>query len=766
MGWIEGEDILVFEHKQIQSLEDFFLQLHSRAEKGVFFYRINGYSEPVRQFISRYYDMALKKGVVIEGKLPNPTEQNLSYYREIMGMDFKLNIGFITAALKKWLPRMNDSQRANVAAAILDTLTQLGQKGKTESMLQNAYIKFMCWLYYKFERIVNQLGEDDVPKILYEGAVTNYELLLFCVLSKAGCDIVLLQYQGDENYQKLDAASFYSDALHTEGLQPFPTDFSLKKIREEARRSMERERLYGPGSVWNGCINTWMDGNVLEEIRKEPSSRGSEAGVYYNALIRMDGAQDKLTYADELYRFGQDLKAAKRHTVIVDHALKKPDTTEILGIRRGNYADAVQMITGLSSNISFPADPELQKLMHRAFVDIFLEKASGQTNLNRLISQAVTLLCWLKRYESSLFTGLHLPQISCFILYGGCHDESEALFLRFLARLPVDVLILTPKPDETDCLKDNNLCEIHFSETVSLEHFPQESSQVKIGTVAYHAERELDSLMYQDTGLYRQQQYSKANIIQLQTIYEEIRLLWDEELKYRQSFSVTDGTVNLPVIFARVSGIKDRDLNSYWGSVKELLTEDTLFLSKFPYIDRTIPNPVKQHAVEFYKNGRLLKDKIRNHTCYPYGILREETQELILDKLQLLLQQKLIKGIGENGTEYTVIATVLNLPKEIVRLIQKFDLTKKNPKLVWVNTTEDIMDLEDTIMVMFLHLLGFDILFFIPTGYRNIEKYMEHSSMEDHQIGEYMYDLQMPDLNRLVVKTKKKSLGERLFGRR
>ena len=52
-------------------------------------------------------------------------------------------------------------------------------------------------------------------------------------------------------------------------------------------------------------------------------------------------------------------------------------------------------------------------------------------------------------------------------------------------------------------------------------------------------------------------------------------------------------------------------------------------------------------------------------------------QEFMLDKLQSLIEQKLIKGIGENGTEYTVIAQVLNLPKDIVRMIQKFDFTKK-----------------------------------------------------------------------------------------
>ena len=31
-------------------------------------------------------------------------------------------------------------------------------------MLKNAYIKFMCWLYYKFERIVNLLGENSRPE--------------------------------------------------------------------------------------------------------------------------------------------------------------------------------------------------------------------------------------------------------------------------------------------------------------------------------------------------------------------------------------------------------------------------------------------------------------------------------------------------------------------------------------------------------------------------------------------------------------------------
>ena len=40
----------------------------------------------------------------------------------------------------------------------------------------------------------------------------------------------------------------------------------------------------------------------------------------------------------------------------------------------------------------------------------------------------------------------------------------------------------------------------------------------------------------------------------------------------------------------------------------------------------------------------------------------------------IMIDQKLIRGIGENGMEYTVIAQVLNLPKDIVDVYKRQDL--------------------------------------------------------------------------------------------
>lgn len=140
-------------------------------------------------------------------------------------------------------------------------------------------------------------------------------------------------------------------------------------------------------------------------------------------------------------------------------------------------------------------------------------------------------------------------------------------------------------------------------------------------------------------------------------------------------------------------------------------------------------------------------------------------QDFLLEKLQLLIDQRLIKGTFENGTEYTIVATALNLPKDVVRLIQKFDFTKKNPKLIYINTAETVISLEDSILTAFLNLIGFDVIFFVPTGYQSIEKHFNQKIMEEHQIGEYLYDLQVPDLNSLSLNRTRPSWRDKIFKR-
>lgn len=755
----------MYEHKTLGNLNDYFLKYEERREKGVYFYRINGYSDSVRDFLVRYYETARKTGVVVEGRIPNPDEKNLAYYEEIIGLDFQLSMGFLSSSLKKWLPRMQEYQRTNVAAAVYDMLDAMRREGKNGNMLKNAYIKFMCWFYYKFERVMNRLGDGDLPKILYEGTVSSYELKLFVILSRAGCDIVLLQCQGDSGYRAADRESKFSHEFTMPGMTAFPEDFGIKTIRKQIEEQMGRERLYGTPPKLQCCTNAWIEGKGFSDVLKPVRERGSDPGLFYNCLVRMEGVEDKTTYLNELYQFQRQMAAGGRNTVIVENGIQPPANDEISSIRRKNYEDGNQLIMELSSNLIFAANMELQRIMKKAFVDVMLEeKQALEGKWNRLMNRAVYLLCWVKRFQGELFRNWKAPEVGCFVYLGGCKNENEALFVKYLSRLPVDVVLLVPDLTKKCCFMADNLYEIHGAESLQVEKFPSEKSNLHMATAAYHAERELDALMYQNTGLYRNQQYQKAVSVTLRTIYEEIAILWDQELKYRPNFDVADEAVTLPVICAKVSGVKDGEVSQYWAQVKKLVLPDVLVIKGAPYIRPEDANPVKAYATQFLKNGKLLRSKIKEHSCYTYGFLRDEVQEHILDKLQLLLDQRLVRGIYENGTEYTVIATVLNLNKDILRMLQKFDFTKKNPKVIYINTSETVISLQDGILTAFLNLVGFDIVFFVPTGYQCVEKHFNKRIMEEYQIGEYVYDLNIPNFDTVSINPHR-SWREKIFKR-
>lgn len=808
----------MFTHIKIQILDDFFTDSNTRPKTSVYFYRINGYNQEIHTFIQNYYEVARKTGVIIEGKIPNPDEQQLSYYEEMMGMQFQMHVGFFSSALQKWLPRMNLYQRQNVANAMYDALEVLQKKGKTEYMLKNAYIKFMCWLYYKFERIVSQLGEKNIPKILYEGEVSSYELILLSILSNAGCDVVLLQYYGDDNYLKVDNTSFYSNNLISQEIQgigkmqPFPSNFSLKQLREDMKNAMQKERLYGKKPEFMNCTNAWIEGIGLEDIKKSMSERGTDTKLFYNCYCKINGVEDKLTYLNTLYQFQLALKQNGRNLIIEENAISLPTVEEISVIKRKNYHTTEEMLFDMASNLRYSENAELQALMVKAFLDIMLEyieqtkevisttQIVQNNQLNKLTNQAVYIVCWLKRYRTQLFSNWKIQNrnininyntssnvnnnknfdanislninsnitnqnISCFIYLGTCKNINEALFLKILARLPVDILLLNPNMERESYLQDTLLYEINHIESLVVKRFPKENADIHMGTAAYYAERELDTLMYQNTGIYRNQQYEKANTIILQTMYEEIKILWSEELKYRTGFSTEHEQVTLPVIFAKISGVKEKQVVKYWADISELITEDTIVVKNMPYINKNLESRMKVSTSEFFRNGKVQKQKIKANPNYPYSVLREEMQEYILEKLQVLIDKRLIKGTFENGMEYKIVSTILKLPQELLRLIQKFDFTKKNPKMIYINTGETAISIEDTIMVAFLNLIGFDILFFVPTGYQSVETHLNYKVMEEHQIGEYMYDLQVPNLTVNASYTLL-SWKQKLFGRK
>lgn len=754
----------MFQLGRIEKLHDYFSACSRRREQAVFFYRVAGYSGEVAAFLTQYDQAARTNGVVIEGRIPNPDPKQLDYLAEMMGSDFQLDAGFLTQKLTRWLPRLTGAQREAVVTAMTATLQDLQTHGKNENMLRNAYIKYMCWLYYKFERILGRLGGDELPKILYDGTVSSYELQLLVILARAGADIVLLERAGDAGYLRCDPTSQYARLYQAPGLTPFPADFSLRQLREQGRQQAERQKLYGAPAGIAPCTNAWMKAPDGKEILTAVRARGDDPKLFYNAFVVQYGVEDKLLFPSDMVAFYQQLKREGRKVCLENGRLPPPTPEEIAAVRRRNHQTAEQLAADLAANLQYPNNQQLQTLMRQAFLDVVLEedKAVGG-NLNRLLNKAVYLVAWMKRYQKDLFQNWQAPEVGVFILFGACSGDNEALFLRLLAKLPVDVLVLLPDLNAPCVLKDPALLDLHKEHSLPMTDFPVEPSQMRVRTAAYQAEREMDSILYQNTGLYRAKQHQKAEAVTLQTMYEEIGLLWDQELKYRPGFAAEGDTVTVPVLLEKICGIKDGPILPYWLDIKKLVTPETTLVTKLPWQTGLEANPMKPYATQFLRQGRLQREKIKQHKDYPYGILRPEIQDYLLDKLQVLLDEKLIAGTYQNGTEYTIVSTILGLPKDLLRRIQNFDFTKKNPKLIIISTTEETLSLEDSILVAFLNLVGFDILFFVPTGYQSIEKYFQKPFANEHQLGPYRYDLQVPDFRTLHEGGK--SSIRKLFGR-
>lgn len=754
----------MFQLGRIEKLHDYFSACSRRREQAVFFYRVAGYSGEVAAFLTQYDQAARTNGVVIEGRIPNPDPKQLDYLAEMMGSDFQLDASFLTQKLTRWLPRLTGAQREAVVTAMTATLQDLQAHGKNENMLRNAYIKYMCWLYYKFERILGRLGGDELPKILYDGTVSSYELQLLVILARAGADIVLLERAGDAGYLRCDPTSQYAQLYQAPGLTPFPADFSLRQLREQGRQQAERQKLYGAPAGIAPCTNAWMKTPDVKEILTAVRARGDDPKLFYNAFVVQYGVEDKLLFPSDMVAFYQQLKREGRKVCLENGRLPPPTPEEIAAVRRRNHQTAEQLAADLAANLQYPNNQQLQTLMRQAFLDVVLEedKAVGG-NLNRLLNKAVYLVAWMKRYQKDLFQNWQAPEVGVFLLFGACSGDNEALFLRLLAKLPVDVLVLLPDLNAPCVLKDPALLDLHKEHSLPMTDFPVEPSQMRVRTAAYQAEREMDSILYQNTGLYRAKQHQKAEAVTLQTMYEEIGLLWDQELKYRPGFAAEGDTVTVPVLLEKICGIKDGPILPYWLDIKKLVTPETTLVTKLPWQTGLEANPMKPYATQFLRQGRLQREKIKQHKDYPYGILRPEIQDYLLDKLQVLLDEKLIAGTYQNGTEYTIVSTILGLPKDLLRRIQNFDFTKKNPKLIIISTTEETLSLEDSILVAFLNLVGFDILFFVPTGYQSIEKYFQKPFANEHQLGPYRYDLQVPDFRTLHEGGK--SSIRKLFGR-
>ena len=740
-----------FVKARISKLDDYFLGLSSRNGRKVYRYRINGVSEEVSSFVGKYYALASKSGAVIDHKLQNPDFKATNEYLNAVGSGFSVDKSFFAKSVGVWLKIADQGRSSLIASALFDSCSFCKKCGDSDSKIKNTFIKYMCWLKNDFWNVVQKSGGEDLPKILYVGNVSQYELLFLEAVSNTGCDVLFIQYDGDARYLEVDPSSKVADNYDLTPLKPFEPGTDLikdavaKGQREEAYSSFERKfdsRISKKMRINAFCSSSWSN-DILKPLEKRS---GDSAALDWFCYC-IDGVENQQTYMSELFQFQNSLKKADRGFVVVNGSLPVPTLEEVGKIRRDNYGSIEQMAVSLSVNIQFPSDSELENIMKRAFVREAAEVARREEgNINKVQNEMIVLLCWLKRYQHELFKCYLNGELGCFASFDGCKEDKDSDFLKMLSMMPVDIIIFSPVHP---CRKIDRLPDfktIKFGNRLDVKEFPMSAAKVDLGTATFQAEKEVGSQL-SDVGMYRRMQHKFANTVTLKTTYDEIGIYWDEELSHRKEYEADGEEVSvMPVIFSKISGVKDGNVKKYWEEVYKFITPNAKVVSGLPFYKDSALNPFKHESKNFLKDGKLQIDEIRKSRNYDnrLGTIRGTMQDIVFDRIQQIIDNRMIRDIGETGVERTIVEVALNLPSETIRTIQNFDLAKKNPKFIFINTTEKKMSLEDSIFCLFVHLIGFDCLFFIPNGCELVEKYYTRG-IQEQRIGDNMYDLQVPN---------------------
>ncbi len=498
------------------------------------------------------------------------------------------------------------------------------------------------------------------------------------------------------------------------------------------------KNLYNSNEVKIPATNTWINGNFESDTLKSDAQRGVTTDRFCNAFFRVTGVDDKTTYQREIFYWKNKLEHIGKNVLVVE-AIEPATMQEVQKVSPQNYTTVTDMLGDLTRKLSCH-NSKVRNQAVKAFIDCIIEE-SEKGNFGRLRNKAISLVAWFNRYIDEIYKNQNNENLPVFVYFGVCKNDTETLLLKLLASLPIDVILVNPNHENKCSLEDSRLYDVKYENSMVLEKFPIEIDEVHFSTIAYSAEKDLETMIYDETGLFKMRQHSNAHSVTLKTMYEEIYILWNQEIKMRPSFEILKDKVVIPTIAAKISGVKNKDLDQYWRTIQGLDNEDTFIITDKNFYDK---QSEQFNTLDAIRIDKVIRENILKNKDYHYGIYREEIQEYILDKLEELIYSKQIRGTFEKGTEHTILKVVMNLDKRILRLIQSLDFTKKNPKIVLLNTDEESYKLEESIILAYLHLIGFDILLFTPTGYRVIENHYTQPFFVEHSIGDFMYDLTIP----------------------
>ncbi len=735
------------------------------AQSNANFSRYIGYNDEkdFTDFLTSLYVDTKTNGLFFEKTIPNPANPEVSKISQAGAVPDEPGREDITGILNSLrnasvmdISRAGTGRSIEEAADIICSILQeVRADSSAASAQKNALVKFLCWTL--------RYTSSDVTNILYTGEITKHEVYWLLLMSRLGCRVTYVNYTGEKSYRECDTEGTYS-VLH-EGSIKRPLNLNLGKINiaQYNQSCMAAEQL---NAVMN-AVNPLMIKHLTTEheyIFKDILSTldirqakmictDTTIPVYFTAYIGLD---DKATYSNSLFTAREELTAKGRQFTILTE-LRKPSYQE------AEEYYSIQKTNDASMTAQFAEKIRINDNIGRT---VHARKAFVQT-LNSIPSRnpyntAVQLSSWFNQITSKFdFYKSDIP----LIIYFGNITAVELAFLNMMSMSGIDVFYFCPDKSVLQTVKSMNFENLQIIERKDSESgmtFPDRLIKTKLATMAYDAEQTLDHIMYSDNTMFRTHQYSYSRNQTLKTTYEELGIMWHQQSMYRTGFDSRNNYVIVPNIFAKISGIPKGDVQAYYKDIAFKLSPQAVYFHKVPFF-KPISAISRDAASKVSSGTKIDIEKLKASPLNKYNYMTDNIQYLIFSKMQEVIDSGFI-SVPDSDIVPLVLTAGLNIPNKLLQIIQKFDFTKDIPKIVIVSSGRQTFEAFECILLTLFNLIGFDIIVYTPTGYKNLESFIRPEAFQEFNHGEYKYDFTPQQLKLpKEIPQEKKSLFGRIF---
>ena len=396
--------------------------------------------------------------------------------------------------------------------------------------------------------------------------------------------------------------------------------------------------------------------------------------------------------------------------------------------------------------------PAIYRKIREAMISTIQQFSAKEANglkSNELQRILVDLIKWSNNHLNEVMkqasTETNMPK---FIWYGDA-KKSHQYFLYYLIKLGCDCIVFNPSGLDPLSIMDHGkeLTFVHqFPENQDPELFPTEKRSRK-ATVAYRASQEIESILnHEGSGLYKPWQlrdYTPSSVT-LKTTYDELFILGKEKAMIRPNFEVKAGVVKIPTIFAKIHGVSS-NRKEYWERIHLLSKlENSLLIKQLP-ITRSINNDFRFHyRSALSKNGELDVLKMMEANYWKYGHLPHGLQKGIATAIKNSCTRPRLKSIQretEEALKIYLFTQGMQIPAEMIRVMQKFDYSQEVPKVIlYNNAMNGTFVRSDAALFLLLNQFGIDIVIYNPPGQNDIENFLDERIFDVHWLEDLVFE--------------------------